>query len=160
MSVHNQYLNHPDLSGHQPGPLIQVGAVFHIEVHVPPQIAQALSDQGKPIPAPVPGMGLIDTGATLTAVHQPALQSLGLNPVSTVELGTANGRVTQSMYPARIVIPTKGRVVDMPVVGVDLSGQQIQIDPPQPLIVLIGRDLLASWVMIWNGPSGCWTVAD
>ena len=45
--------------------LVELGAYFPIEVHVPTQIADVLTKQGSTVPTPVPGVGLIDTGATL-----------------------------------------------------------------------------------------------
>jgi hypothetical protein len=142
-----------------PNGLMLVGAVLPIEIHVPPQIAQVLADRGDPIPAPVSGLALIDTGATLTCVHEPVLQQLGLNPIGIVQSGTASGPVQQSQYPARLVSPDQGWTSDInAVTGVNLSGQQIPLDPPQDLIALIGRNLLQHWVLIWNGPGGFWTL--
>jgi predicted aspartyl protease len=76
-----------------------------VEVHVPQAIAQVLNQQAKPIPAAVTGLALIDTGASRTCVHEPSLTSLGLNPISVVNSGTARGVVQQSVYPARLVFP-------------------------------------------------------
>ena len=107
-----------------------MGAFFQIEVRVPPQVAQLLTDQGKPIPDPVAGLALIDTGATMTCVHEPILQQLGLNPIDVVDTGTAKGPAKQSVYPGKIVFPTEGWTVDLErVVGVDLSDQAIWLRP-------------------------------
>ncbi len=140
-------------------PLRVAGAVVPVEVHVPQAIAQVLNQQAKPIPAAVTGLALIDTGASRTCVHEASLTSLGLNPISVVNSGTARGVVQQSVYPARLVFPTHGWTLDfVGLAGVDLSGQTIPVNPPQQLLALVGRDLLESCVLIWNGPAGEWTI--
>ena len=159
MPIHNGLITDPSGS-FSPDGLIAVGAFFAIEVHVPPEIAEVLTQQGQPIPTPVSGFALIDTGATLTCVHERALLDLGLNPVGTVNSGTAHGQVQQSLYPARIVFPAQGWTVDIgSVAGVDLSGQVLNIAPsPQRIIALIGRNFLKQCVLVWNGTNGSWTI--
>jgi hypothetical protein len=103
-------------------------------------------------------MALVDTGATMTCIHEPILTGLGLHPVNTMAAGTAAGQVQQSIYVAQIIFPQMGWTIDLPVAGVDLTGQSIAIDPPQPLIALLGRNLLNQCVLIWNGPGGHWTI--
>lgn len=161
MPTHNRFFR--DAAGQlglSPGLLATVGAVLPIEIHVPPIIAQTLTDRGDPVPAPIAGMALIDTGATFTCVHEPVLQQLGLNPIGVTTSGTAAGPVQQSQYPARLVSPDQAWTFDVAsVIGVDLSGQQVPLDPPQDLIALIGRNLLQYCVLVWNGPGGFWTLS-
>lgn len=143
-----------------PDGLVVAGAYFPIEVHLPQPLANALTQAGQPLPAPQSGLAIIDTGATFTAVNEVCLTTLGLQPVNTVQMGTANGQVTQSIYAARISFPTTGWDLELQqVVGANLAGQNIPLDPPQPIICLIGRNTLKNWVVTWNGPGGFWTVA-
>ena len=106
-------------------------------------------------------MALIDTGASITCVHEPILQRLQLNPISVSLFGSAHGQVQQSIYPARIVFPIWGGLtIDFSgVAGVDLTGQSVQTTPPQDVICLIGRNLLERFVFVYNGPGGFWTIA-
>ncbi len=159
MPVHNHFLRDHNKEPN-PSLLTAVGAFFPIEIHVPPPIAQVLTDKGESIPEPASGLALIDTGATMTCVHEAMLTKLGLSPIGLITSGTAGGPVQQSLYPARLVFPTTGWAVDLAAVaGVNLSGQQIASDPPQPIIALVGRNILEHWVFVWNGPGGHWTVA-
>ena len=103
---------------------------------------------------------MIDTGATMTCVHEPILIDLGLHPVGTVTSGTAAGPIQQSLYMARVNFPLVGWNLDLPVAGVDLSSQVITTMPPQPVIALLGRNLLMQAVLVWNGPGGFWTIAS
>ena len=137
-----------------------MGAFFPIEVHVPPKIAEALTKTGKPVPKGIAGLGLIDTGATLTCISEDVLKTLGLNPFDIVNSGTADGPKKQSVYPARIVFPTKGWTLDLQkAVGVNLAGQIIPKTPPEPIIALLGRNLLQHWIFTYNGVGGFWTVS-
>lgn len=159
MPTHNQF--NYDQSGKQsPVALLQMGAFFPIEVHVPPKVAEALTNAGQPVPKGIAGLGLIDTGATLTCISETVLKKLGLNPFDVVNSGTADGPKQQSVYPARIVFPTKGWTLDLnKAVGVNLEGQIIPKVPPEPIIALLGRNLLQHWVFIYNGVGGFWTVS-
>ncbi len=159
MPIYNRFFR--DASGKLiPAGLREVGAFFDIEVHVPPPIAQILTNQGKPLPSPVRGVAIVDTGATMTCVNESILQGLGLNPIGIVLAGTASGPTPQNIYPARLVFPAEGFGIDFQgVAGVNLAGQMIPLNPPQQVIALIGRNILERWVLTWNGPGGFWTVA-
>lgn len=158
MPVHNHFVR--DSSGNiSAGALAIVGPFCPIEIHVPPAIAQILSNTGQPMPNCVTGMALIDTGATSTCVHEQILIGLGLNPVGIVNLGTANGPTQQNVYPLRIICPTQGWKFDIgSAIGVNLTGQVLNVIPPVPIIALLGRDILQHWIFVYNGPLGLWTV--
>lgn len=138
-------------------------AFLNIEIHIPPAIATALTDAGNPIPAPVTGVALIDTGATMTCIHETILKDqLGLNPIDVINAGTARGPVQQNVYPARIVGAVgQSFTLDLDrVAGVDLSGQTVATLPaPQQVVALLGRNFLSHCVFIWNGPGGFWTIS-
>jgi hypothetical protein len=157
--THNQF-NTNEKGERSSQALTKIGAFFPIEIHVPPKIAEALTKAGKPVPKCVPGLGLIDTGATLTCISEDVLKGLGLNPFDVVNSGTADGPKKQNVYPARIVFPTKGWTLDLQkAVGVNLKGQVIDKIPPEPVIALLGRNLLQHRIFIYNGVGGIWTVA-
>lgn len=115
------------------------------------------------MPAGKAGFGLIDTGATFTCVHQPVMAELGLSPVSVATMGTANGPAEQPVYPARLVFPETGWDFDVQgLAGVNLTGQAIDFGdgkPPQPILALLGRDLLQTCVLVWNGPAAMWSIS-
>ena len=161
MPVHNIVVAAGNVPGAgNPGALMHIGLVLPVEVHVPPIVAQAITQAGKALPAPIVGLALVDTGATFTAVHEQVLQGLQLNPVGQINCGTAAGASQRYQYPVKLNFPAHGIEFDLAAVtGVDLSGTQVPIMPPQPMYVLLGRDLLQHMVLVWNGPAGMCTIA-
>src|ERR1700722_13254245 len=130
--------------GH-PQALAGSGLVMPVEVHVPAAIATQLQQSQQPVPAPQTGLALVDTGAGITCCNAASLLALGLNPVGQIMVGTANGPTPQFLYPAMVRLPASGLQFDLAAIsGANLAGQTIQTLPPQQLLVLIGRDLLAA----------------
>lgn len=137
--------------------LLAHGPTLQVEVHVPTVLASAIAQQGGAIPAPGVGIGIIDTGATFSAVHKDIVTALGLNPIRTTTVGTAQGQVQQSVYMVRLAVPAMNLDFDAsPLAAVDLTGQ---LADGQPVIALIGRDLLRQCVFIYNGPLGVFTLS-
>lgn len=148
-----------------PAGLVQAGAVFPIEVHVPTTIAELLAKEGRPVPSGLAGLALLDTGATLTGIDASIPPRLGVPPVGQVQTATAGGMVQHSTFPARLVFTSiPGLILEaQSAVGVNLSGLTIQVatnQPPQPVVALLGRDVLAGWQLVWNGPRGCGPLAS
>jgi hypothetical protein len=163
--THNQFLYDASTAGPGPYPtpsadvLVSAGAFTNVDVDVPPQIASSMSAAGQTIPAAASGLALLDTGATLTCVHEPLLTGMGLNPVGVVTSGTAAGQQQQSLYVARLTFPLLGWTADLQVVGVDLTGQQVATAPPPDIIALLGWNLFMNWTLVWNGPGGFWSIS-
>lgn len=128
------------------------GPIIAVEIGVHPALAAVLTQQGQPVPATVNGTALIDTGATVTAIHAPILQQLAIQPVGTMKVGTAGGQQDQSRYPAAIrfaQINVQGSLAF--VLGADLTGMGF--------IALIGRDILAQGILVYNGALGHFILA-
>jgi hypothetical protein len=113
------------------------GPVLQVQIEVPTALAAALQKTNQPIPNPVDGMGLIDTGASITSIDQSVFVSLGVNPVGTAQVGTAGGQQQQSTFPAKFSFPGTGLpTIESPAaLGCNLSGQVAGAN--QPVIALI-----------------------
>lgn len=134
------------------GLLQAAGPVVGVQIEVPHALGQQLAGAGKPIPAPITGKGLIDTGATTSVVDASVVSALGVNPVGVVPVGTAGGPVTQPVYPIRLQLQGVGLVLDFSrVTGAPLK--------PMGLIALLGRDVLTRMVLIYDGPSSEYTLS-
>lgn len=160
MPIHNKYFfrKKPDGSlEFHPGPLHKSGPVLPIEIHIPTALAAHYDKQNQTPPSPGTGLALIDTGATNSAVDKKIISSLSVKPVGVIDVGTASGIVQQETYPAKLSFPVEKIEVEFSrMAGVDLGGQTVD---DQPIIALIGRDLLTRWVLIYNGPGGWFTIA-
>ncbi|HHT9141405.1 MAG: aspartyl protease family protein [Planctomycetes bacterium] len=131
--------------------------MLEVEIAVPSALVQYLTTQNLSIPPSVSGFALIDTGATRSCIDEQAVSTLGVNPIGTTTTMTAAGPVQQSLYPARLRFPVHGFEVEFnSAIGVNLKGQGVG---DKPLIALIGRDILAKTVFIYNGFGGFFTFA-
>ncbi len=71
--------------------LAQLGPLSQIELQVAEADRRALDAIGEPIPAPVKGRALIDTGASISAVRTEIAERLGLHMVGDVPLVGQSG---------------------------------------------------------------------
>ncbi len=143
----------------QPGPsaLNQIGPILPVEIAIPTALSKYLASQNQPIPAPITGIALIDTGATRSCADNEVMIKLGVNPIGRVLLGTARGRSKHLLYPAKFRFPEiRFEVEFSSVVGVDLRGQGVG---KTKIIALIGRDLLSRCIFIYHGTKGSFSLA-
>ena len=136
------------------------GPTVPVQIEVPPALANSFRNAGQPVPHPVNGAALIDTGATRSCVDDTVIQNLGVQPVGVAVVGTAGGQQKRSMFPGRFTFPgTPLPSIDFSqLLGVDLTGQTIA-GSNVPLIALIGRDILRHFMFIYNGRLGQFTLA-
>jgi hypothetical protein len=128
------------------GPRISIEATIH------PVMQRALTDAGVSMPAPVPGIGLIDTGASITSIDVSVAQRLNLQVVGTRKLGTARGVVDAPLFSFTLrLLPWGFNLNCVPGVGCDIHAQGI--------IALIGMDLLSQCVLTVHGPMGVVSIA-
>ena len=108
---------------------------------------QFLTTQGKAVPDAIHGLALIDTGANNTCFDQQAALKAGL-PVIDMGMMTSASHAEQDVpvFAGRLVIPEFTNIDTDYALGVNLAGQN--------LIALIGRDLLQSTVLVYNGTHG------
>ena len=126
-----------------------VGPRLPAELHLPVQLAEL----NLPVPRPVAGDALIDTGASRTVVAEDALQQLGVQPVGLTQVLTPSGQELQLLYPVAIAfVGTPERYSFSQVVG----SPHLRT---QGLLALIGRDLLAGGLLVYNGHAGMFTLA-
>ncbi len=148
MPVSNWYFNHPTMSSQQV--LGRVGLRVQVEVCLHEFVQKTLSATGKPIPAAITGIALIDTGATRTSIDIETAAELGLKPIGTCRLGTAGGLTTASLFPFSIRVKGGPNLNCTRGVGVKIREQNI--------VALIGMDILSRCVLILNGPDGRFSI--
>jgi len=131
--------------------LTETGPLVAVEIGVPAALKQHLAEKGLAIPAAISGFALVDTGAFATAVDESIFASLGVQPIDEIPTGTPHGPGKSNVYPASVTFPgMKVNEMSMErVVGCTLKWKTRQ---NQEVIMLMGRDLLQWFVMIYNGP--------
>jgi hypothetical protein len=138
----------------QAGPLVQVS----VGVSAPHR--DALLAAGRPVPPLVSGTFLIDTGASSTCLDPALVAPLNLTPTGVVPIQTPSTAGTPHpcyQYDVMLAISAAraggtGFFIDaLPVLETGLGGQGID--------GLIGRDVLAEWVLIYNGPTNALTLS-
>jgi hypothetical protein len=111
-------------------------------------MAQVMQAQGKAIPPAVSGLALIDTGANICGIDEAALQQLGIPPFGYMPIHTPAGLSNQNTYPASLSFP--GTPIPN-ITFTDFLGSSLSA---QGILVLIGRNVLKDFVLVYNGPGG------
>jgi predicted aspartyl protease len=134
------------------------GAMLDIVIGVSIPRQQKLHRSGQPIPKPVTGRALVDTGATPTCIDPGIAARLGLKPIGTSQVHTPSTQgvaFTCNVYDVSLVIPTSPgspfRIMTLAAFESSLT--------PQGIDVLIGRDVLEHATMFYDGPNGRMTMS-
>ena len=126
------------------------GPILQVSVTVEQNLGQGLIAQGKALPAPISGLALIDTGASNTCIDEQAAKELGLPVIDVAIMQSASHEKHPcNIYPVQIITPIV--TLNAPrAMGAALASQG--------LLVLIGRDVLQSCTLFYNGPAGQFTL--
>jgi predicted aspartyl protease len=105
--------------------LLSQGPVVQVVLSVAQTIADQLMQQGFSVPAPVPGLALIDTGASATCIDDATAQQLQLPVIDVVAMTSASHASTQqNVYPVLIEV-VGGIRIDVPrAMGANLAPQK------------------------------------
>jgi predicted aspartyl protease len=126
------------------------GPKVEIEIAVPTVLAEFLERSGLPVPPPQRGFALIDTGASITAVDEEVVASLGIQPIGQMKLSTPSRSMPAWLYAARLTCAGMAVLEVLDIVGCSLQ--------PQGFIALLGRNFLRSVVLVYDGPAGVFTI--
>ena len=126
------------------------GPILQVSITVEQNFGKGLIAQGKTPPAPKSGLALIDTGASNTCIDEQAARELGLPVIDVANMQSASHEKHPcNIYPVQIITPIV--TLNAPrVMGAALVSQG--------LLVLIGRDVLQSCTLFYNGPAGQFTL--
>jgi hypothetical protein len=128
------------------------GPIIEITAGVSAVLESILVSRGLSIPTPIRGTGIIDTGASHSAIQVSVIASLGIPPVGNTPVASAGGRLRYDKYNLRLSFPALASSPrELPVLGVNLGNSRI--------IALIGRDIMKDWIVHYDGPAGTCSVA-
>lgn len=123
------------------------GPILPVQIGIPSTLAAQMTAQGQIPPPPEEIQALVDTGASITAINVATAQRLGLPVTGSIQIGGATGVAEQPMYAALFRIPDPFVEWDpMTVAGANLSGT--------PFEILVGRNVLCSMTLSYDGKSG------
>ena len=133
------------------------GPTVRVTLSNPPYIAQHLRDQGEPIPDAITGRAIIDTGADQSCIAAALARVLRLRPIDTKRILTPAGSpIEAQVYWALVAFP--GSSMDargLGVLGASLADERVL---GEPIVMLIGRDLLQQAHLNYDGPRGVFTL--
>jgi predicted aspartyl protease len=105
---------------------------------------------------------LLDTGATTTSIDVRLAEKLGLPVWGASKIHTAAGLVDSVSYLADISFPSVnlGQMRNL-----SISSCELPYSPEKPpaldnFAMLIGRDIMSHWTIVWNGPSSSVFISD
>lgn len=131
--------------------LRQYGAILPVQIGIPKAMADKMRAQGETPPAPEEISGLIDTGASITAINVATAQRLGLITTGSIQIAGATGVSNQPVFAAMV------RFTDpdieygaMRLGGANLNAPNFEI--------LIGRDVLCHMHLAYDGRKGQFTL--
>jgi hypothetical protein len=117
------------------------------------QVVQALQAAGLPVPAPVSGLALIDTGGTLCMVDEAAVLQLAIPPFGSASIQGPTGQAQHLTYALAMTFPG----TSLPnLTFTDCIGGPLQASG---IVALIGRNVLRDFIFIYNGPAGSVSLA-
>jgi hypothetical protein len=126
------------------------GPIIPVTIAVPKAMQEYLSSTGKDTPSAIRGMALIDTGAFATAVDVAVFERLGISPIDKINTSTPHGDGRSDVYPASITFPAL-QLTDLQMERVIGCKLQWPGEKDSDVLMLLGRDLLKNFLMVYNG---------
>lgn len=147
--------------------LVMAGPLVRAAFSVPEILAEKLQQAGRPVPQPVHGEMLIDTGATSTCISETVANELGLKPVGFAETYGAGGLHKNPLFETRLQLglannPKKAVEIcfedrTMGIPKLDEPGKNVKSYDGRTarIIGLLGRDFLQNCKLEYDGPNAC-----
>jgi hypothetical protein len=127
--------------------LTQFGPFVDVVISVHRRDATAAAAAGRPVPEPVGGRAIIDTGSSTTAITFETAARLKLDPVGRMQVGTGTDVVRAPTFAVSITFPAHSITLDFERAPGLPVGQQGNI-------AIIGRDVLGRALFSYDGPKG------
>jgi hypothetical protein len=149
-----------------PEMLITGGPIAMATWRVPQALEMALQKAGRPVPPPIHGGLLIDTGATRTCIADDAAKDLGLTPIGLRTTFGASGPGQLAVYQALLLLsitdPITGDQVTVgsemqatAIVQLNHAGHNVERNGvPLRIVGLLGRDFLRHTKLTYDGAAG------
>ena len=127
--------------------LQSAGPIVQVVLSPLPEHVKSIVEKGQQPPKPFAGMALIDTGASVTCIDRTAAEAAELTVTDSGPMSSAtHADEIVPIYAGKIEIQGLPPCNIMRAYGVNLAAQKI--------CALIGRDMLAGCVLVYNGTEG------
>jgi predicted aspartyl protease len=120
---------------------------------------QALQQAGQTVPQPQLIIGLVDTGASTTAIDPGVIQALGVQPTGSMAILTPSTGATPAQantYDVALVIPLGASGMTFTIPAIQIFEAALSI---QGIKALIGRDVLSNSLLVYDGRSNLFSFA-
>ena len=130
----------------------QHGATVFVKVMQSPEYVEALKRAGQPYATPVSVLGLLDTGASGTALDAQIIAQMRLLQRGTVAIHTPStgpDLIYRDQYDATLVLgemESPPLAATLPVIESEFASRGF--------FALIGRDILCRCILTYDGPAG------
>ena len=146
---------------HFTSPIDNAGPLLNVHLTVSEARRSALQSRGLEVPKPFRARGLLDTGASATCVDHSVPRALGLTTptgeASMLTPSTQDGPVPANQYDCGLIIFATFN--ENPYFVRNLAVTEASLFERQGFHALIGRDVLANCVLIYNGTIEHYTLA-
>jgi len=127
------------------------GPLIDLLLSVSEPAAKAMAQAGEGVPPPVKVRALIDTGASRSIIQNEIVEGLDLLPVGALRMNTT-ALTGLPCYEFLLNGSFHGLSFTGVFIGAPLKGQEIQ--------ALIGRDILAHFILTYSGPDNSFTLCS
>ena len=130
------------------------GAVVRVQVSISAARERRLHSAGQLVPQPFVTTALIDTGASQSIIHPMMAPYLGLVAEDFTRVNTAAGGSARApVYAVRVALDEPSG--PWPRIAVEVAA----VEPAtSSVLVIIGRDLLAAGLLLYDGPGQVFSV--
>ncbi|MDB5349669.1 MAG: Aspartyl protease [Planctomycetota bacterium] len=137
-------------------PIERYGPLVEVAVNMDERFASKRRAVGLPTVMPHVCLALADTGASRSLIDHAVIAALGLESIGLIELATASTggeRKSSRAFLVRMTIALGARSMATTVTAVESDLGDFGVG------AILGRDFLARGLLVYNGPSGEFTIA-
>ncbi len=162
-------INPPLPPGSQVGIALNHISLFLLGLNIPVEISTASAFRQSPDPLPLNStivMAHFDTGASITSIDISLAEYLKLIPSGLITNNTAGGIQEMPTYAIDINFPNTNL---NPFINLRVGSCKLQFDlnnniknsnNPKNFGLLLGRDIMSKWNIVWNGPTSTVFISD
>lgn len=121
-----------------------------------------LEAEPEKIPKAATVLAHFDTGASSTSIDISLAKAMGLETTGISNIRTAAGEIPMPVFTVNIGFPNAKL---SPFIDLEISSCNLNYEVGKPLSpsnfgILLGRDIMSRWNIVWNGPTSTVFISD